>query len=303
MIPQFPAFKNLDLYDKEEVEKYTSAFPPYAEYQFATMCCWEIHQPFQLSIINGNLLLKQTNCLTGEYFFSLIGKNNLTATVRQVLDFLTINHVPSALKCLPEEMVKTLDPSLFRITEDRDNFDYIYPVAGFLEARGSKYRVYRHKCATFKTKYPGIITRILDLTAQQYVSQILTLYDTWANTKAAGNKNFESTGEHNALKKLLSIVRNFDSVGAIGLFDRQTLIAFSIFDINNAKFLTGLFCKANTGCKGVYQYLMKEIVALSSSRGIEYLNWEADLGIESIRKSKIEMHPAFFLKKYIMEPI
>jgi len=303
MIPLFPVFKNLEMSDRQAVEKITSGFPPYAEYQFTTMCCWEIHQPFQLSTINGNLLLKQTNCLTGEYFFSLIGKNNLTATVRQVLDFLSVNKLPTVLKCLPEEMLEHLDQSQFNICEDRDNFDYIYPVAGFHEARGSSYKVFRHKCAAFKTNYPDIITRSFDLTLPQNSSQILTLYDTWASAKAAGNKDFESAGEHYALKKLLSMARNLDSVGAIGLFDRQTMIAFSIFEINDTKFITGLFCKANTNYKGVYQYLMKEVVALSHSRGIEYLNWEADLGLESLRKSKMELHPAFFLKKYILEPV
>ncbi|HPT40697.1 MAG TPA: phosphatidylglycerol lysyltransferase domain-containing protein [Candidatus Paceibacterota bacterium] len=301
MIPQFPAFKNFELYDKEEIEKYTSAFPPYAEYQFTTMCCWEIHQPFQLSIINENLLIKQTNCLTGEYFFSLVGTNSLPQTFNEISVFFHQHHLPLILRCVPEEIIKNLDGIPVKITEDRDNFDYIYRVSDFYHAQGNKYKVYRQKSSRFIENNPGIITRQTDLTDNKIKNQIITLFDTWTNNKEAGHKECEPSCELKALNKLLSSAKDFKGLVALGVFDKEEMIAFSINDINDKKYMTGLFWKANTNYKGIYQFLMNEIVKFSQCRGIEFLNWESDLGIESLRRSKTDLHPAFFLKKHTVE--
>ncbi len=301
MIPKFPALKNLELSDKEEIEKYTSAFPPYAEYQFTTMCCWEIHQPFQLSIINGNLLLKQTNCLTGEYFLSLVGLNNLSQTIKEVFSFLSLHKLLPVLRCMPEEMTSQLDRSQFRITEDRDNFDYIFDVTELFHAKGNGYKAYRHKSSTFIINYPGIDTRQINLAKNKIKDEIIRLFEKWTKNKEADQKKCEPSCELKALHKLLASAHEFKTLATLGIYDKEEMIAFSINDINDEKYITGLFWKANTDYKGIYQYLMNEIVKFSQCREIEFLNWESDLGIASLRKSKLNLRPAFFLKKYTIE--
>jgi len=42
MIPEFPQFKNLELTDKIDVEKFTSKFPPYSDFNFVSMWSWDI---------------------------------------------------------------------------------------------------------------------------------------------------------------------------------------------------------------------------------------------------------------------
>ena len=42
MLPEFPQFKKLELSDKEEVEKFTSKFPPYSDFNFVSMWSWDI---------------------------------------------------------------------------------------------------------------------------------------------------------------------------------------------------------------------------------------------------------------------
>ncbi|HQI70597.1 MAG TPA: phosphatidylglycerol lysyltransferase domain-containing protein [Bacteroidales bacterium] len=303
MIPHFPQFKNLELTDKKEIENFTSQFLPYAEYQFATMCCWEIHQPFQLSIINDNLLLKQTNCLTGEYFFSLAGLNNLSQTIKEVFSFLSHHKLPPVLRCMPDEMTSQLDRFQFRITEDRDNFDYIFNVTELFHAKGNRYKAYRHKSSAFIINYPDIDTRQIDLANNKIKDEIIRLFETWTKNKETDNKTCEPSCELKALHKLLASAHEFKTLAALGVFDNEKMIAFSINDINDKKFMTGLFWKANTDYKGIYQYLMKEIINLFHSKGIEFVNWESDLGIASLRRSKTDLHPAFFLKKYILKPV
>lgn len=298
MIPHFPLFKNLESTDKTEIENVASQFLPYAEYQFATMRCWEIHQPFQVSVINNNLLIKQTNCLTGDYFFSLVGTNALPQTMKVLADFFKQQQLSFELRCVPEETVKSLDKAQFSITEDRDNFDYIFSVSDFFHVKGNKFKIYRHRISAFNKENPDISIRLIDLTQTKIKEQIIKVFQEWENIKGLEKKECEAVCEFRAVNKLLSSTHEFDTLVALGVFDKDEMIAFSINDINNEKYMTGLFWKANTVYKGIYQFLMNEIIKFSHSRGIEFLNWESDLGIESLRRSKMNLHPVFFLKKY-----
>ncbi len=301
MIPQFPIFKKLELSDCDEVEIYTREYLPYAEFQFSTMICWEIHKPLQLSVLNNNLLIKQTNCLNGEYFLSLLGTTLLTETLREIAYFLHQNNLPIQLACIPEEMVKSLDEKNVQITEDRDNFDYVYAVSDLLHAKGNKYKIYRHKRSGFIKTYSGINIEHIDLKDVSIKQQVVALFDTWKTNKEEKGREAESVIEFRALARLLSCAHEFNNLKAFGVFDHGEMIAFSINEINPDKYMTGLFWKANTQYKGIYQFLMNEIVTFSSEAGIEYLNWESDLGIKSLCDSKLALNPANFLKKFVID--
>ncbi len=54
MIPEFPNFKKLELSDREEVESVTNKFPPYSDFNFTSMWCWDINEDMRLSKLNGN---------------------------------------------------------------------------------------------------------------------------------------------------------------------------------------------------------------------------------------------------------
>jgi len=303
MIPEFPLFKNLELSDREEIEAVASQFPPYSEYQFPVMWCWEIHQLFQLSILNSNLIIKQTNCQSGDYFFSLVGTNALPQTIKDLTDFFKLHKLPCALSCIPEETVKCLDGAKVTITEDRDNFDYIYNVSDMHLATGQKNKIYRHKYTRFTRNYPSIITCQLDLTDSVTKNQITDVFNTWIKNKSEDQKECEPATEYRALNKLLSSARELNSLVALGVFEKDEMIAFSINEISDPDYMNGLFWKANTNYDGIYQFLMKELINLANSRGLKFLNLESDLGIESLRTSKLNLHPSFFLKKYTVEII
>jgi len=301
MIPEFPLFKNLELSDRKEIEAVASQFPPYSEYQFPVMWCWEIHQPFQLSILNSNLIIKQTNCLTGDYFFSLVGTNALPQTIKDLAVFFKQHKLPCTLRCVPEETIKCLDGASVRITEDRNNFDYIYNVSDMHLATGQKNKIYRHKFSRFNRNFPTVITRQIDLSDSVAKNQITDVFTTWIKNKSEDQKECEPAIEYRALNKLLSSAHELDSLVALGVFEKNEMIAFSINEINDNNFMNGLFWKANTNYDGIYQFLMKELINLTNSRGLKFINLESDLGIESLRTSKLNLHPSFFLKKYTVE--
>ena len=80
MIPEFPEFKKLELSDKEDVEAFTKKFPPYSDFNFVSMWSWDIKGEMRLSILNGNLVVRFTDYITGDPFYSFLGNNKTNET-------------------------------------------------------------------------------------------------------------------------------------------------------------------------------------------------------------------------------
>jgi len=96
MIPTFPKFKSLELSDRAEVERFTSRHPPYSDYNFTSLWCWDIYERVLLSQLDGNLIVRFTDDATGEPFYSFFGYN--TASSTKLAEKL-ISVVPSLIKC------------------------------------------------------------------------------------------------------------------------------------------------------------------------------------------------------------
>ena len=75
MLPEFPKFKSIDLTDKKEIEEINKKFPPYSDFNFVSMWCWDIKGEMHISILHDNLVVKFTDYLTGDPFFSFFGNN------------------------------------------------------------------------------------------------------------------------------------------------------------------------------------------------------------------------------------
>ncbi len=80
MIPVFPNFKKLELSDKKEVEKFTSEFPPYSDFNFISMWIWDIADNMMISQLNKNLVVVFNDYLSGKPFISFLGKNKISET-------------------------------------------------------------------------------------------------------------------------------------------------------------------------------------------------------------------------------
>jgi hypothetical protein len=139
------------------------------------------------------------------------------------------------------------------------------------------------------------------LTDNNVKAQINSLFATWAKSINSENNNCNMLFEHKALNKLLSSAHQFKSLYSLGLYDKGILIAFNIFEIIDKDYTLHPFIMANRDFDGSFQFLMKKAIELLHEKGIKYLNFEADYGIDSWRNYKMSYRPPFFLKKYTIE--
>jgi len=64
------------------------------------------------------------------------------------------------------------------------------------------------------------------------------------------------------------------------------------------KYAISHFFKADNLHNGVYDFLNKKVSQYLATHNVALWNWEQDLGIENLRRSKKSYRPVNFLKKY-----
>ncbi len=296
MIPEFPEFKKIELSDKEDIEKFTSAYPPYSDFNFVSMWSWDIRGEMRISQLNNNLVVRFTDYLTGEPFYSFLGENDINETIKTLISFAKKEGINPSLKLIPGIIIDNIDAKIFEIEEDRDNFDYILSIDKLKPHDGSQRKLSNRRKLINKLKNSGIFTvKVIDIQQPEISEQILKVSVEWEKQRGISEDNAQHL--YRALKKSLQF--SHKHTFSIGAFIENKLVGYSINEIINTEYALGNFQQADLNSSNVvYALLMQEAAILLSEFGCKYINLEQDLGIEGLKKWKASYDPVFFLKKY-----
>ncbi len=302
MIPEFPQFKNLELSDKKEVEKFTCKFPPYSDFNFVSMWSWDTEGDMRLSILNNNLVVRFADYLTGEPFYSFIGDNKVNATIETLFQLIRQEGLPCILKLVPEEVITGLDVKKFNIAEDRGHFDYIVSVDKLMPHRGEirKLSTRRKLIQKFKDSRKFEVRQI-DIKDPDIQEEIKSVFVEWEmgverDAKAANHL-------HRALEKFF-LIDTPDDILSFGAYVDGKLAGYSISERCADNFAIGHFQQGNLKVfSGIYALLMHETAPFFKEKGCTNINLEQDLSIPGLEKWKSSHHPVGFLKKYKIAPV
>jgi hypothetical protein len=172
------------------------------------------------------------------------------------------------------------------VTEDRDNFDYLYLRTDLADLPGKKYHKKRNLVSQFLNSYDH---QEWPLTAD-LVPQAIEVLDRWKEEKG-------EDGDYGSAREALEQFRELGMEGALYFIDGKPagwclgegLAKGTIFAIH--------FEKAAGGYKGMYQYMNQAFAGMLPPR-YTYLNREQDLGDEGLRQAKLTYRPYGFVKKY-----
>lgn len=294
-LPLFPKFKKLTLEDKKHIDQMLESLPPYSDFIFSSLWCWNTKPPIEISTLNGNLILKMPDYVSNETFISFLGSNNIEETIHTLFEYNKSQDLKTVLRLLPEHNFKDFDLSKlqpkYQLAEDRDNFDYILSVEDISTMRGL-YRK-KNKINIFKKKYQYRVS-IEDLNQKLVQKKILSFVKKWF--KDNKNPQAENKNEISAIRKLLKYSQKLNPK-VLCLYIKGTLVGFSIFELFNEQYAIHAFQKANREYKGVYEFLYFHLTNYLKKLNYQYLNIEQDLGIEGLRQAKLGYNP-HFLKKY-----
>jgi len=299
LVPTFPTFKRLELSDKELFYSFTEQFPPFSDFNFVSIFTYDTGET-EFSILNNNLVIKMPDYITSQPFYSFLGKEKTKETIETILKHLRESSQSAVIKLLPESSIseyKLLFEAKYLLKKDRDSFDYILSVQQMTDLVGSVFHDQRNLIKQMPKEYPNHQIKSLDLCNEKVKAQILDLCQTWAERKQKSNE--EAEREMRAVSKLLEHANDLP-VKAIGIYDFDHLCAFFIYEAIDKRYLLGHYRKANTLYPGIFTYIDHVLAKMMVSEGFEYLNFEQDMGIESLREAKEAWQPVFFLRKYTL---
>lgn len=293
MIPEFPVFKKIEITDKQEIENFTKDFPPYSDFNFVALFCWDVDNKREVSWLNGNLVVKSTCDVTGKSFLSFLGVNNVFDTIDMLLDFTKKNKLKRSLRMIAQETVDELKSrNGLDIVYDRDSFDYIYQTNDLSHCIGTKYADVRNLQNRFVKKYPNYSVREFNLNEDSYLNSIKKIWGEWDSVREE-----HSDRESHAIKKLLDNANNFKLINII-VYIGESPVAFTVNEIIDETFAISHFAKVNYDFEGAFPFIWKETAKKIREMGCEMMNLEEDLGLPGIRKAKEIYRPVSFLVKY-----
>lgn len=238
MIPQFPEWKSLELNDKEEVEKITSKYPPYSDFNFVSMWSWDIKDDMRISQLNGNLVVRFTDYLNGQPFFSFLGDNMVNETAEALLEFSKKEGMGAELKLVPECATKGIDTSKFEVKEDMDHFDYIILLSILKEYNTSHTRSRKKAVKSLLNKFKPEV-KLFDLSEIDNQKAVLRL--------VTERPKFDKNVIENELLAISRFITGHKEVSVlpIGVFVDSEMVGFIFSEVLNEKFAVSHFWKAD----------------------------------------------------------
>ncbi|MFA6475945.1 MAG: phosphatidylglycerol lysyltransferase domain-containing protein [Candidatus Paceibacterota bacterium] len=293
-IPDFPDFKELELRDKSALERLTKKFKPYSDFNFSSLWAWNIKTKTRISKLNNNLVILFNDYITNKPVVSFLGLNKVIETTNALFDFSQKHKYGESLRLIAEETAEALPKSEFKVEADQDSFDYVYPVANLANMNNWPKSRSRKSIRQFIKKFPDYKIKLSSI---QKVDQEehLKMFQKWAENKEISNV-FE-LNEYKAFKRFLELPD--PKIKVVSLYVDNVLLGFTVYEIQTDEYVLSHFAKANTKFHpGTNDILNWEEAKLLDAQGFKYYNWEQDLGLLGLRKSKEKYKPSFFLKKF-----
>lgn len=301
MLPEFPWFKPIDLSDRVAVEKLIDGYPPFADFNFVELWCWNRGEKGGISQLDGNLVVRWQDCVTGELFLSFIGTNKVEKTAAKLFAYARERGIEPRLQAIPDIVVDDGGDlgEGFVIEEDQINSDYLLSVEEWAEMKGKKFKNKRNVMnGLIREHNPEL--RLLDLEDAKVRSEIMELCHRWAEQR--GRQDEETAAEFEAIESLLVLAQELklDRLRVFGAYVGEKLIGFSVNEILPDGYALGHFAKSDYDYPGVFQFILHGACQHLREQGVQFLNVEADLGDPGLAEAKHLMNPQGRLKKYVI---
>jgi len=292
MIP----FRRIELADKTQYETYLFAEPERGcEYSFANLFMWGRQEIAFLD--DCALLFSHFNGHTVYPWPQ--GPGDKRMALETILADARQRGIPCRITGMTGQEMEKLQawfPDTFEIRVARDNFDYVYTVEALADLRGKKLQKKRNHVNRFRAEHPdyrveplgcGNIARVQHMVNDWYVSR----------------RQADPTGDY--LLESLAMARafrNFDNLGmeGIALLEGDRVIAVTMGSRLSGNTFDIHFEKAREEFGGAYNAINCEFARYLRLKypDVEFLNREDDLGLEGLRKAKLDYHPHHLTEKY-----
>lgn len=180
----------------------------------------------------------------------------------------------------------------YKISEIRENFDYIYLQKDLAELAGKKYHSKRNHISAFSKKYDWHYEPI----SNENIADVKECCEKWY-AENSHRMDSEMLYEKQGVNIILDNMEKLEASGS-AIYVNGVVIAFTVGTPINSKIFNVNIEKALSDYDGAYTLINREFVK-NELGNYELINREDDLGLEGLRKSKLSYKPNIILKKYL----
>ena len=288
-------FKPVTIDDKETFQSFFNkvAFGN-CDFSFSNIFSWRNSYDTTFSVEGDFLYVRfQPVGYSPGYLFP-IGAGNLKTAIERMKQDASARETELHIYAVTQKMFDLLEeamPGEFLYETDRDWFEYIYSTQDLITLTGKKYQPKRNHINKFKRTYEW---EYLPIT-REIIPDCLELYKRWCAENGGCNSEQSLISESVATQNAFG---NFEKLGLIGgaLRINGEILAYSygqpltknVFGVHAEKCLYEI--------DGGFTMINREF-AEHNCAAYPYINREEDLGLDSLRQSKLSYHPVMLLEK------
>jgi hypothetical protein len=194
------------------------------------------------------------------------------------------------------ELLESLYPGQFRFHADRDSFDYVYAIDDLADLKGRKLQKKRSHVNRFLADHPNY--QVLPLDEQTRVDAYCMLQQWYAHREEIDPMN-DFYLEKRALERAFAFQTQLELEGIV-IKEDDRIIAFTMGSPLNEDTFDIHFEKAREDIPGAYNIINREFARYLREKypQLKWLNREDDLGLEGLRKAKLDYRPDHMVEKY-----
>jgi uncharacterized protein len=192
------------------------------------------------------------------------------------------------MKAVSPAQAEQLSQMGYRVWEDRDNFDYLYPREKMAGLSGRRLHRKKNLVNLFLRNNECVARPLLE----EYVGDALRILEKWRQQQ-------ETPGDYAAAREALEVMEFLQLCGGI-LYVNDEPVAYTLGEeLAQGRVFVVHFEKAvlDNKLRGIYQYV-NQVFASFLPEKYELINREQDLGDPGLRQAKESYRPTGFVIKY-----
>lgn len=291
-------FKTVTLCDKGWVDEIVRAENSRsADYNFGNIYIWDKYYRQLICRFEDRMLTKLRYEGQPAFVFP-IGSGPLRPAIEALQDFADSRGYPLVIRGITNEHREALEaefPGRFSFEPETRNFDYLYRAEKLATYAGKALHGKKNHCNRFEAENDW---RFVPLT-RELIPGCLDMLVVW-NEENRERLDPSISFEHDALIRAFAA---FECLGLEGgvLYANGRIVGFSLGEMVSEDCFDVHFEKAEGTINGAYPMVCRELTRMLMAKypRLAYINREDDMGLDSLRQSKLSYKPEYLLEKYI----
>lgn len=291
------SFNTVTLRDKPWVDEIVfSEQSRSADYNFGNVYIWDKRYR-QLICRFGDRMLTKLRYDGKPAFVFPIGRGPLAPAIEALREFAAFKGYPFCLRGITEEHRAQLEseyPGRFEYIEDTDCADYIYSAEKLSTYSGKALHGKKNHCNRFEAEHDWRFVAL----ERALIPACMDMLAVWSEENA-DRLDKSIVFEHDAIVRAFAAFEKLSLEGGV-LYSGDTILGFSMGEMISDDTFDVHFEKAEGSVNGAYPMVCRELTRLMLQRhpALRYMNREDDMGLDSLRQSKLSYKPEYMVKKY-----